>query len=258
MNRVSLTVFLIVQVVVSCFFICCNSGKEVNGNDESDIVADEVVTDIDGNTYPAVKIGNQTWTIVNLRVTRYNDGTPIPLVTDDLWNYRATPAYCFFDNTTNTADQKEWGALYNWHAVGTGKLAPAGWHVPTDTEWVILQNYLIANGYNYDGSTTGNKIAKAMAAKSNWSKTATAGACGNDLNTNNKSGFSALPCGLRGHNDGDFRSQTYYAGWWSSTVSSGILTTSNSLTRILLYNGCFLDKGDHDRSFGFSVRLVKD
>jgi methyl-accepting chemotaxis protein len=56
-----------------------------------------------------------------------------------------------------------YGRLYNWYAVNTGKLAPVGWHVPTDDDWTILENYLIANGYNYDGTTTENKIAKAMA-----------------------------------------------------------------------------------------------
>ena len=80
------------------------------------------------------------------------------------------------------------------------EFAPEGWHVPTDTEWTTLQNYLIANGYNYDGSTTeiangyDNKIGKAMASASGWTSFESAGAIGNS-NPNNSSGFNALPGG---------------------------------------------------------------
>src|ERR1035441_4507351 len=92
------------------------------------------VTDIDGNVYQTVKIGNQIWTVENLRVTRFNDGTAIPLDTstatwDSIWNNGLTiPAYCYYNNMTNTDSIKKWGALYNWYAVNTGKLAPKGWH----------------------------------------------------------------------------------------------------------------------------------
>ena len=125
------------------------------------------VTDIEGNVYPTVALGTQVWTTVNLRTTTYNDGVKIPLVTDTAaWANLTTPAYCFYGNTTVAADKVKWGALYNGYAVELEKLAPVGWHVATDADWTQLQTYLIANGYNYDGSTTGNKIAKALAAAS--------------------------------------------------------------------------------------------
>jgi uncharacterized protein (TIGR02145 family) len=76
----------------------------------------------------------------------------------------------------------KYGVLYNWFALATGKLAPQGWHVPTDADWDTLHNYLIANGYNWDGTTTGNKIAKSMAAQTDWyTGTTTVGAIGNYL-----------------------------------------------------------------------------
>ena len=127
------------------------------------------ITDFDGNGYQAVKIGNQVWTVENLRTTKYNDGTAIPYVTDSAaWVNLTTPGYCYFNNMVNADSIRKFGALYNWYAVDTKKLAPAGWHVPTDAEWDTLENYLIANGYNWDGTTDSNKIAKSLAAKTDW------------------------------------------------------------------------------------------
>ncbi len=84
-----------------------------------------------------------------------------------------------------------------------------------DAEWTKLENYLIANGYNYDGTTTGNKIAKSMAATTYWNSYANAGAIGNILPANNSSGFSALPGGYRG-NEGSFFNIGNTGVWWSS------------------------------------------
>jgi uncharacterized protein (TIGR02145 family) len=90
------------------------------------------VKDADGNVYHTVKIGNQVWTVENLRTTRNNDGSAIPHVTDGTeWAALTTPGYCFYDNMSNVDSIKEYGALYNWYAVDTKKLAPAGWHVPS-------------------------------------------------------------------------------------------------------------------------------
>ncbi|MDD4729737.1 MAG: FISUMP domain-containing protein, partial [Dysgonamonadaceae bacterium] len=119
------------------------------------------VTDIDDNVYHTVTIGTQVWMVENLKTTKYNDGTSIPLVSDGTaWSNLATPGYCFYNN--DAANKSTYGALYNWFTVNTNKLAPTGWHVPTDAESTTLENYLIANGFNYDGTTTGNKIAKSM------------------------------------------------------------------------------------------------
>jgi|GEM_PF-4490758 len=144
---------------------------------------DAPAVDIDGNVYPAVVIGNQAWTTVNLRVTHYNDGTAIPHVTDGgTWSGLSTPGYCYYNNSTDPAKQEKWGALYNWYAVETGKLAPAtgGWRVPTDADWTILSDYL--GGV----SVAGGKMKEAGTA--NWSSPNTG--------ATNESGFSALPGGV--------------------------------------------------------------
>ena len=212
------------------------------------------VIDIDGNVYTTVKIGNQVWTVENLRTTRYNDCTPIPLVTDRAaWEKLTTPGYCYYDNTTDANFIKKFGALYNWYAVDTKKLAPKGWHVPTEAEWGTLKNYLIANGYNWDGTTAGNKIAKSMATKTDWSTFTTPGAPGNNLSKNNKSGFSALPGGSR-DDVGVFCLIGVYGLWWSATEFDASLAYYCVLyiDDVLLYRDCDL------KSCGFSVRLLRD
>jgi uncharacterized protein (TIGR02145 family) len=144
------------------------------------------VTDIDGNKYHTVKIGKQEWTVENLRVTRYSDSTPIAV--DNSSELRWGPCFWFNDNKdTNT----KYGAGYTWYVVDTKKLSPAGWHIPDTTEWNVLLTYLIENGYNYDGTTTENKVAKSLAAKTTWEISTTIGAIGCDLSSNNKSGFTA-------------------------------------------------------------------
>ena len=100
------------------------------------------VTDIDGNLYYTVKIGEQWWMLENLRVTHYRNGDAIPNVTDDAeWEGLSTGAYCDYDN--DPANVATYGRLYNWYAVGDSRnIAPAGWHVPSDDEWQTLVDYL--------------------------------------------------------------------------------------------------------------------
>jgi uncharacterized protein (TIGR02145 family) len=215
----------------------------------------ETVTDIDGNVYTTVKIGRQVWTVENLKTANYNDNTAIPLVKDkDEWGkceLSNKAAYCWYNN--NIAYKEKYGALYNWYAVNTGKLAPKGWHVPTDAEWDELQEYLIANGYNWDGTTEDNNIAKAMAAKTDWLADDYEGTIGNDLSKNNRSGFSALPGGCR-YPIGFFDNQGEIVYWWS-TMEYG---SSDAYDRELNYNYSALTKLDYHKNSGFSVRLVRD
>lgn len=235
---------------VSCTVtITANSNTQINADGKTG-----TVTDAQGNSYAIVKIGDQWWMAENLKVTKYNDGTAIPNVTDaTAWAALTTGAYCDYSNST--ANGTKYGHLYNWYTVNTGKLAPAGWHVPTDAEWTTLENYLIANGYNYDATTTDNKIAKALAAKTDWTTSTTTGAPGNTLSTNNSSGFSALPGGFRS----DSGSFLYLGGtgvWWSATEYG----TDYAWYRSLSYGGAYLDSGslDSDLQDGFSVRCVRD
>ena len=94
------------------------------------------IIDIDEDVYHSVKIGTQEWMVENLKTTRFNDGTEIPHIIDnDIWSKLETPGFCWYGN--DEKNKNIYGALYNWYAVGTGKLAPAGWRVPSDEEWNI-------------------------------------------------------------------------------------------------------------------------
>lgn len=234
------------------------SGGESDTLSNAIIALPLLVQDADGNTYSTVRIGSQTWTVEDLRTTKYNDGTPILHVTGNTeWINLVTPGYCYYENSANSIEQKKWGALYNWYAVNTGKLAPIGWHVPAYAEWTVLENYLIENGYNYDRTLTGNKVAKAMAAKTDWLDATIVGAIGNDLRNNNTSGFTALPSGYRGLG-GSFYYQSITGGWWNAADDnvSGIWNCGLVNERVLLersgnVNSLF-------GSYGSSVRLVKN
>jgi uncharacterized protein (TIGR02145 family) len=216
----------------------------------------ETVTDADGNIYHTVKIGNQVWTMENLRTMKYNDGTAIPLVTDkNAWDHLRTPGYCWYDNDKN--NMNKYGALYNWYAVNTGKPAPNGWHVSSDEEWGIFEKYLIANGYNWDRTTEGNKIAKSLAAKMDWETATAPGAIGNDLTENNRSGFSALPGGSRGK-DGGFSNVGYGEHWWSATGSATGGGASLAVGRCFGCDAGRLERSVYDGSCGLSVRLLRD
>jgi uncharacterized protein (TIGR02145 family) len=226
--------------------ISCNSDNPVNNNNIG------TITDADGNVYQTVRIGNQVWMAENLRATKYNDGSVIS--SDASWNNAALPNYCFYQNTTNSDSIEKYGALYNWHVVNNAnpkKIAPTGWHVPSDAEWDTLQNYLIAKGCNWDGTMTGNKIAKSLAAKTDWETDTTAGTIGCDATKNNSSGFSALP---GGHRSGSGIFYARDATWWSATQAD----TSSVYYRYLGTGLTYLLRGSSNYSCGFAIRLVRD
>ena len=180
--------------------------------------------DQEGNSYPYLTYGDQVWTVKNAEMVTYRDGTPIPQVTDATeWANLTTGAWCYYDNDPTK------GKLYNWYAVAgihdndentpNKEFAPEGWQVPSKNDWTTLENYLIANGYSYDQTTTGNGIAKSMASTIGWENSEELGAVGNDQSLNNSSGFNALPVGLRDYIDGSlFISEGYILSFWSSTI----------------------------------------
>lgn len=233
------------------------TNSDTSGIEIKIIVCDGTVTDIEGNVYQTLKIGNQIWTAENLRTTKYNDGTAIPhvpLISN--WTNLSAPAYVIYNNTTDADSIKRFGALYNWYVVGTQKLAPAGWHVPTSAEWDTLQNFLIIKGYNWDGTTdttATNKIAKSLAAKTDWIASSAEGTVGNDVTSNNRSGFSGLPAGSR-YYDVNFNYIGQIGYWWTATS----VDDAHADYRMLNSYNDFLDNYLSLKSCGFSVRLVKN
>jgi uncharacterized protein (TIGR02145 family) len=212
------------------------------------------VVDADGNIYRTVRYGSQVWTAENLRTSKYNDGTSIPLITDSAaWSALETPAYSFFGYTTDIAEQRKWGAFYNGYAINTGKLAPAGWHVPTDADWDSLENFLVSGGYDYDGTTDENKIAKSMATNTGWLPSPDSGAIGNDTLGNNSSGFSGMPNGYC-----DYAGETYYRNWYAFWWTSSSQDSNFMKLRGIYYHTNGLKSSAFTKVYGLSVRLVRD
>jgi uncharacterized protein (TIGR02145 family) len=217
------------------------------------------ITDQDGNTYDYLTYGNQAWTVENAEMVTYRDGTEIPQVTDATqWSNLTTGAWSYYENDPTKP------RLYNWYAVmgihdtdpntPNKEFAPEGWHVPSDAEWTTLENYLIAIGYNYDGTTTENKIAKSMASSTGWNSSTTNGTPGNDQSLNNSSGFNAFPEGNRNFN-GSFYYEGDAAVFWSSTEN----VTDLAWNRNLFNGNSSLNRGNSlYKWYGFSVRFVKD
>jgi len=223
-------------------------------------VGGSTVVDIDGNTYPVVTIGTQVWIAKNLATTRYTDGTSVTYVSDNTtWTTTTAPALSWYNN--DVANKATYGGLYNWYAVdmasnGNKNICPTGWHVPSDAEWTTMENYLIANGYNYDGTTTGNKIGKAMATATGWTSYTGTGTIGNTdyPSYQNKSGFSALPGGYRQLSSGTFLNAGITGGFWSSTQYGATSAWDRYLSCINAYSY----RNDGSKRGGFSVRCTKD
>lgn len=221
--------------------ISCNTENEPSDNP----FATGTVKDIDGNQYKTIKIGTQTWMAENLKTTKYNDGTAIHnIIGDEAWGSFTTGAYCWYDNDEETYKNK-YGALYNWYAVNTGKLAPKGWHVPTDDDWTILEDYVSTH------TGASGCIVKALAARTSWDCEGYIGDLCNDPATNNSSGFTALPGG--GRYDGGFGGAGHLTIWWSSTTNVTNLAWARELSS---YGDFYRD--DDTRYGGFSVRCVRD
>jgi len=222
------------------------------------------VLDIDGNEYKTVTIGDQTWMVENLKTTRYNDGTSIPNITDgNTWSKIKSPGYCWYNN--DSTNKTIYGALYNWYTIETEMLAPTGWRVPSNEDWKTLETYLIAHGFNYDSTTTDNKIAKSLAATTGWYSAREMGEdelwfmapkegdIGYDITTNNSSGFSARPAGVRWDN-GDFAYKGFESFWWCSWN----VTEGWAYFRKLDYYRNDLYGMEYPTNNGFSVRCVRN
>ena len=224
-------------------------------------IAGPNVTDIDGNTYQSVTNCGLTFTKQNLNVTKYSDGTPIPQVTDPTqWASLTTGAWCYYNN--DPANGAVYGKLYNWYAVAgiydaasatnpdlRKKLAPNGWHVPSDGEWNSLINCLDpnANVGNTPPNNAGGKMKSTgtiQAGTGLWESPNTS--------ATNASGFTGLPAGSRYYN-GTFYIIGNYGYWWSSSEYF-----TGAFYSFLFYDDVGANRSDGDKKNGFSLRCLKD
>jgi uncharacterized protein (TIGR02145 family) len=217
---------------------------------------EETFTDLVNNEiYSVVRIGNQLWMGENLRSEKYNDGTPIPLVkkTED-WASLETPAYCWYDNNKALYKPSPYGALYNWYAVNTGKLCPAGWHVPSAAEWDTLvwfagDSIPADMGWlPYEKETAGIKLKET--GNDHWLFNDT-------IHATDDFGFTALPGGNR-NVYGPFLGIGERGYWWTSSEEEYDPENDDAADREMYYDSNGVIALHQYRKFGMSVRCVKD
>ncbi len=235
-KRVLLGFHAILVLAGIVFFTSCKK-EEITIKFNPDVTYG-TLTDIDGNKYKTVTIGDQTWMAENLKTTRYNDGTEIPMVmVDTLWGQLTTAGFCWYSNNPSKY-KKAYGALYNWYAVANDSLsiAPEGWHVPTDVEWAALETYL-----------GGKDICGAyMKSTMGW----------NSPNTgaDNSSGFTGIAGGFRDNKTGEFHNVDRYGWWWSATNSGA----SNAWYHGLGFDYEYVNRWAYGKNHGMSVRCIQD
>jgi len=260
-----LTILMFALTSSLLFFTACEKDEDDNSaTDEPTNFNYGSVTDIEGNEYKTIQIGDQIWMAENLRVTKYRDNVAIPRVVNGVdWISLTSGAYTWYDNNSSYRDI--YGALYNWYAVVNSKgLCPAGWHVPSDAEWTQLVDYVAAQGYPNDDWDDANGAGNALK-----SCRQVGSPLGSECNTSEHPrwnshdthygfdvyGFSALPGGFRLRQPStDFFKIGEGGYWWSATSAGGSYAYRYGIN----HKGGIMDRGNVIKIGGASVRCVKD
>ena len=210
---------------------------------------DALVDSRDGQSYNTVLIGTQCWMAENLNIGTMINGS------NDQTDNGTIEKYCY-NNSTSNCDT--YGGLYQWDeamqyvtTAGTQGVCPAGWHIPTDAEWMTMEEYLgmcsgtgsgCSGATGWRGTDEGGKLKET--GTTHWTSPNTG--------ATNSSGFTALPGGYR-YTDGSFHNLTSSASFWLSTEGG-----SNAWYRYLHYNSAQVIRGYNNKAYGFSVRCVRD
>lgn len=231
--------FAILAILLCTFDACKKDDKADTTPLSSTIVTSpgEPITDIDGNVYQTIKIGNQTWMAENLKTTRYRDGYYIAeiLVNSDWADafIASEGKFCRYNNNIDSGDI--YGFLYDGIAANSPKnIAPEGWRLPTEEDWNTLENYL-------GGSTVAGGKLKEIGF-THWENPNTG--------ADNESNFNALGAGYR-FVDGEFRDIRLQAKWW-------VAATNGPLSRTVFFDSPAINSGTCVPQYGFSIRCIKE
>lgn len=239
--------FLVIISYISCStsennnqknsLIQIDSNKENTSRQRNQIRESELdkSVNLDG-----VAIGNQVWSKNNLDVTHFRNGDPIlEAKSNEEWEAaeaNKSPAWCYYKN--NPENGKRHGRLYNWYAINDSReLAPEGWHIPNQYEWITMTEYLEKD-----------EVGKVLKSITEWF---------GDGNGNNLSGFTAFPSGNR-YSDGTFNELNHGASWWISTKNVSPSPKPFFWGYQLVYNSNRLGAYSYRLNFGMSVRCVND
>jgi uncharacterized protein (TIGR02145 family) len=221
-------------------FLIISIGCKDNSTDPEIILETGAVEDINGHVYKTIKIGDQWWMAENLQTKYYQNGDAIPYVTDDsIWINLRTGAFCHYDNDNSYV--ATYGRLYNWYAVNDYRnIAPIGWHIPNDSDWQILIDYLGGE------SVAGGKMKEI--GTEHWDSPNTG--------ATNLSGFFALPGGFRSFFRGVYGAMGYSGDWWSASIQSYINAPVKNFS--LNSNSSSITNNNIIPIMGYSVRCVKN
>jgi len=206
---------------------------------------DTIIDARDGEVYNTVEIGTQCWMAENLNIGTMIQGS------GNQTNNGAIEKYCHSDNTANC---DVYGGLYQWDEMmqyvttpGVKGICPDGWHLPTDAEWCVLEQYvdptISCSATAWRGVDGGGKLKEA--GTTHWAAPNTG--------ATNSSGFTGLPGGYRLFTSGSFDILTYYGYFWCSSKSG-----SYAWYRTLGYNSAQVRRTDYNKYNGFSVRCLRD
>ncbi len=229
---------LIVSIILAFIAFGCADEKTIEP---------ETLTDADGNIYNTITLGEQVWMLENLKTTKFNDGTPITAYTfgNDWHNGNTPTAYYEWPETSdlnNVVDEElpfdYYGAMYNHFAIESGKLAPQGWRIPTEADFIALENHLASLGYD------GNE-ATVLKSESGWLPSSGSGT--NDV------GFNGLPNG-------------YINAFGGATLAEGICTwattdlnSTNGTRRLVqLFDQDEIFYSDNAIQIGAGIRCIKE
>ncbi len=238
---------ILISLVLLLTIISCS--KDDSEEIDRDFIIGNV-TDIDGNIYETIVIGDQTWMAENLKVTHYADGTSIPLVEENsawasLGENNDDKGYCYYDN--DQSEYSDYGALYTYAAAINGipyeeensqGVCPDGWHVPNKEEWLELVNYV--------GTVEDAGMYLKESGTSHWIRTI--------KDVKNEYYFNALPGGNRYLYDGVFDRIGSTGYWWSSTQNTEADAIGFSFGNSTI--GAYYSR--YGKSYGFSVRCLMD
>ena len=220
----------------------CGYNKYINFKSKGTPIGvfSDCVTDIDGNVYKTVKIGDLIWMAENLKVNRFNDGSIIPQIKEeDHWSSTLFAAWCYYNNDSTFNDK--YGKLYNWYSLnkadnGNKNVCPVGWHVSTFKETINLETVL--GGQNI----AGNSIREIDS--SSWDS--------KNTGATNLSLYTGIPSGIHGYNGFYYLHEAAY--WWTSTESD----TDRGVVRVVGSDDSVYGTSAIMKSTGATVRCVKD
>jgi len=232
---------------MSFLLVFSNSCKKDN---TIHVIETGTLTDIDGNVYKIVKIGNKWWMAENLKLGKYRNNDPITYISQDkpdsVWSNLNAGAYCYFD--------EKYGFLYNFYALSDSRgIAPQGWHIPSDEEWKELELFLgmsteDADKVNWRGNNQGNALKISGGNTTYWATSSDT----YEIFGTNESGFTGIGGACRIFN-GKWGELTHTGFWWTSTLDG-----NEAWYRGLDYNKLNVFRYSGSMNYGFSIRCVKD